>query len=76
MALDSDELKNLLDAKARLYMGVEYATMGAGAKEKLFRVIAEAVVEHIVQRAQVKVDSVTGVVTGNSLSGPGTGTIS
>lgn len=76
MALDADELKSLLDEKARLYMGAEYAILSAGAKEKLFKVIAEAVVEHITEKAEVNVNSVSGVSTGSGVSGPGTGTIS
>lgn len=76
MALDADELKSLLDEKARLYMGAEYAILSAGAKEKLFKVIAEAVVEHITEKAEVIVTSVSGVTTGTGASGPGTGTIS
>jgi len=76
MALDADELKSLLDEKARLYMGAEYAILSAGAKEKLFKVIAEAVVEHITEKAEVNVTSVSGVTTGTGASGPGTGTIS
>ena len=71
MALNSDELIDVLDEKAKSYLGDSYASMSSDVKEKLFRVIAESVVEYIQSNASVSVNVTVGGSTGS-----GTGTVS
>lgn len=48
---------------------------GDGVRENFADALAEAIVGYIQQNAEVIVTSVSGVTSGSSSSGPGTGTI-
>jgi len=55
MALNSEKLIETLDLKATEYIGEAYTTNSTDIKEKLFKVIAESVIEHFQQYAEIKV---------------------
>lgn len=54
MSLNAKQLADLLDEKASLYLE-GYDTGGRKMRATLFRVIAEAVVEHIKEKGQADV---------------------
>jgi len=68
MPLNSAKLIDKLDEKAKLHLGADYNTISGVMKEKFFKVIAEAVVEHIKENAEVKV-IITGKDGGAAISG-------
>ena len=69
MALKSEELIALLDEKATTYIGESYTSMSTDMKAKIFRVIAESVVEYIQSNATV-------AVVVDTKTSTGTGTVS
>lgn len=69
MALKSEELIALLDEKATTYIGGSYTSMSTDMKAKIFRVIAESVVEYIQSNATV-------AVVVDTKTSTGTGTVS
>jgi len=64
MALKSEELIAMLDEKATIYIGESYTSMSTVMKAKIFRVIAESVVEYIQSNATVAVAVDTKTSTG------------
>lgn len=72
MALNGTVLKTLIKAKVEAATGNPMPAVS----EEVWGAVAEAIVEHIVTSGQVTVAvvSVSGVVTGPGVSGPGTGT--
>lgn len=66
------------DLKSRLLstFGIPTGSFDDSNMQKACDAIAQAVVNHIQTLAVVNVTSVSGVTTGISASGPGTGTIS
>lgn len=55
MALNANKLIKTLDDKSKLYFNTEYSQFSEIFKEKLYRVIAESVIEHFKENAEVKV---------------------
>jgi hypothetical protein len=70
MALSAAVLAELIKSKSAVKQADPAAPEGW-----FVDILAEAIVEHITTQAQVVVVSVSGVTTGPSVSGPGTGTI-
>ena len=68
MSLNANKLIDKLDEKAKLHLGPDYNLISGVMKEKFFKVIAEAVVEHIKENAEVKV-IITGKDGGAAISG-------
>lgn len=73
--LDAEQLVTEMDAKAQALLGEDYAAISEDMKAGLFRVIAEAVVEHITANAEVAVD-VSGSTASACTAGGATGTFS
>lgn len=69
MALDGNALGQAIKA------AVSAVEDPANNRDELFEAMGTAIVNYIVANAQVVVASVTGVSSGVSTSGPGTGTI-
>lgn len=67
MALNADKLIKKLDDKSKLYFDSEYAQFSEIFKEKLYRVIAESVIEHFKENAEIKV-IVVGADGGSSIA--------
>lgn len=55
MALNVEKLIKKLDDKSKIHFGIEYNQLSDIFKQKFYRVIAESVVEHIKENAEVKV---------------------
>ena len=55
MALDPAKLVEKMDQKAAAILGLPYTANSTEMKEKLFKVIAESVIEHFQENAEVKV---------------------
>jgi len=68
MALNVDKLIEKLDDKSKLYFNSEYAQFSEIFKEKLYRVIAESVIEHFKENAEIRV-IVAGLDGGSAISG-------
>ncbi len=66
MALDAMKLVEKMDEKATLLLGQPYITNSSEMKEKLFKVLAESIIEHIQEYAEVKV-IIVGSDGGNAL---------
>lgn len=63
------------DIRSSLAALTEGQLSGEDSREYIWEAIATAIVNHIKTQAQVVVTSVSGVVVGAGVSGPGTGTI-
>lgn len=55
MALSPEKLIEKMDQKATILLGQSYIANSSELKEKLFKVIAESVIEHFQESAEVKV---------------------
>ncbi len=76
MAMNGTTLGDAIYAAVKAHLSWSPAGADDTKAQQFFRIIGQQIVTHISSNAVVAVASVSGVTSGGSASGPGTGTIS